>query len=128
MFQILSDKIDQTDKMILESLESIFLPNVQIALKCFLKAAKDLTCVYFVFFTCTLEEHTSLVTEEELVNATKDANRKQALHKKLLELDDYSSLTEEEQEILMGIMEQKRRRSDEKRTELRFYLSPISII
>ncbi|XP_044750410.1 hydrocephalus-inducing protein homolog [Coccinella septempunctata] len=119
IIQILSDRIDQIDRMILESLESIFLPNVQVALRCFLKAAKDISCVYFVFFTCTLEEHTALETEEENKNAAREANRRQALRKKLLELDDYTSLTEEEKEILTLIQEDKRRRSNQKRTDLR---------
>lgn len=118
-FQILSDKIDQIDKMILDSLESIFLPNVQIALKCFLKAAKDLSCVYFVFFTCTLDEHNALETEEELLNAVKEEERKRISHKRLLELDDYTSLNGEEQNILLGILDEKRMKSYENREALR---------
>ncbi|KAL3282415.1 hypothetical protein HHI36_005600 [Cryptolaemus montrouzieri] len=117
--EILSDKLDQLDKVILDSLDSIFLPNVQVALRCFLRAAKNIPCVYFVFFTCSYDLHTTLENEELIRKEEDEANNRALLRKRLLEASDFTQLNEEEKEILLELHIEKHKMIFAKKAELR---------
>ncbi|KAK9888676.1 hypothetical protein WA026_000906 [Henosepilachna vigintioctopunctata] len=82
-------------------------------------ATKNVSCVYFIFFTCSFLEHNNLLKAEVQNAKDEEVKRREDLKKKLLDIHDYSNLAGEEYEVFQEILEERKKYSASKRMDLR---------